>query len=921
VPGVNAPSGTVTFLFTDIEGSTRRWERARVAMADALERHDDIVREAVEARGGYVFKTVGDEFCCAFPHAPAAVDAAIAIQQALGAQDFRAVDGIAVRAAIHTGAASERGGDYFGPPVNRVARLLALAHGGQVLLSGPAAELLREDLPDGLKLIDLGEYPLKDLVRLERVHQLQAPGLRAAFPPLRSAGVIPNNLPEFSSTFVGREREVAEIGALLESTRGVTLWGTGGIGKTRCALVAAKAGLPSFRHGVWFVELSSVASGEGVAATVAAALGLAPTENVLDALCARLRTQYVLLVLDNCEHLLSHVTPLVEALLQRCPSLRILATSREPLGYRGEILYHLPSLSLPAEVANLTIEAALGYDSVALFVARAREVDATFGLTSDNLPTVLSIVRRLDGIALALELAANRLRVISLDQMAAGLRERFALLTGGSRTALPRQKTLRALIDWSYELLGEPERRLFCSLSVFAGGFTLDACATVCADVAEPEHEILDLLGALVDKSLVVAPSASGSRGERRYRQIETLREYAAEKLAECGGTENRMAALTGWALELVEAAHAQWPIAATGEWEARFKPEIENVRAALEWALERRADVALGGRLAARARRMLGALAPVDGLHFMELALRAEGLPPEVKAELTLGLAQMAIALRRTAAALANARAAIDALGGPGPEEFVREAQIVAGYAETQLGRAAEAKVELEAAQAYFERAQLLQFCGVVANDLGITHMLAEEFAQARASFDRALQSFRRMKNERGIRAVVINLAELDFQAGDVESAIDRISFEVARNGEAHALMLANLAAYLIAANRFEAGLEYARESLTAAQAAGREFDALLSLQHVAAAMLFSAMGAARERDWSSLAGQLIGYVDGRLTATGSAREYTDRREYERLLIGLRQTLDPAKLEMLFSDGASWDDRAAIAAAMTLGR
>jgi len=918
VPGVNAPpSGTITFLFTDIEGSTRRWERDRIAMDAALERHDQILREAVEARGGYVFKTVGDEFCCAFPKATAAVDAAIAIQAGLAAHDFGAVDGIVVRAAIHTGSASERGGDYFGPTVNRVARLLATGHGGQVLLSGPAAELLRADLPDGVTLMDLGEYALKDLGRPERVYQLQARGLRATFPPLRTIGVIPNNIPEFSSTFVGREREIAEIGSLLESKRGITLWGTGGIGKTRCALTAAKARLASFHGGVWFAELSSVASGEVVPTAVAAALGLPPSEQTLDGLCARLRTQSALIVLDNCEHLLSDVTPLVEALLQGCPSLRILATSREPLGYRGEILYNVPSLSLPAGFTNLTTEAALEYDSVALFVARANDIDSTFRLTSDNLPTVVAIVRRLDGIALALELAANRLRVLSLEQMATGLRERFALLTGGSRTALPRQKTLRALIDWSYELLDEPERQLFSSLSVFAGGFTLDACVTVCGDDAGPERNILDLLGALVDKSLVAAQSSHGSRGERRYRQIETLREYAAEKLVERGGTASRMAALAAWALDLVEAAHAQWPTAATGEWEARFKPEIENVRSALEWALERRGNVTLGARLAARARRMLGALAPVDGLRLMELAQRADGAPPDVTAELTLGLAQMAIALRRPAAALASARAAIAAMGDRGPEEFVREAQIFAGYAEAQLGRAGEAKIQLQAAQAYFERAQLVQFCGVVATDLGVTHMLAEEFAQAHASFDRALQSFRRTKNERGIRAVVINLAELDFQAGDVERAIDRISSEVARRGETDALMLANLAAYLIAANRFEAGLEYARESLLAAKASGHEFYTLLSLQHVAAAMLFSAPGAAGERDHSSVAGQLIGYVDDRLAATGSAREYTDRLEYERLLIGLRQSLDSRILETLLSDGASWDDRAAIAAAM----
>jgi predicted ATPase/class 3 adenylate cyclase len=913
---LSAPSRTVTFLFTDIEGSTRRWERNGAAMADALERHDATVREAIEGHRGQVFKTVGDAFCCTFESAGDAVEAALAVQLALAERDFRAVDGLAVRIAIHTGSASERDGDYFGPTVNRVARLLSIAHGGQVLLSGTTARLLDETLVAGATLSDLGEHYLKDLGRPERIHQVQAPGLRSAFPPLRSVGVIPNNIPAFNSTFVGRRSEVAEIGARLETTRGITLCGTGGIGKTRCALQVGKERIARFQQGVWFVELASLTSGERVAATIAATLGLEPASaNALEALCARLKTHSALLVLDNCEHLLQHVSAVVETLLQTCHELRIVATSREQLGYRGEWIYRIPSLSTPPDACGSTPEAALPYDAVSLFVSRAQEVDSNFHLTNENVATVTAICRRLDGLPLALELAAMRLRAIPLAQLETGLRARFRLLTGGFRTAMPRQQTMRALIDWSYELLDESERRLFCGLSVFAGGFTLDACEIVCKDAVDDRHDVLDLLTSLVDKSLVAAPSGP-TASDDRFRLIETLREYAAEKLTERGEAPSRHDALARWASDLVETAHSEWVTAATDDWEARYKAEVDNVRAAIEWALAREGEAAFGARIVARSRRMFGALAAAEGLRLIDAALKVRDLPPAVRAELTLGLAQTNIALRRPAVALENARAAFAALGSLGNEEFAREGQIVAGYAQALLGRAAEAKVDLRAAREYFERANLVQFCGVVASDLGVTYNLTGEFEEARAAFDDALRAFRRTRNARGIRAVVANLAEMDFKAGNVESAFDRIAAELAQTGDADALMLSNLSAYSIALDRFEAALEYARESLIAAEASRHEVETLFSLQHVAAALALLPDDPALREDRASLAGHLIGYVDARLDAVGFEREYTELLEYRRLVASLRQRF-ACGLENLLLEGAQWDDRKAIATAM----
>lgn len=914
---LSAPSGTITFLFTDIEGSTRRWERDRVAMADALERHDAALREAIEAHGGYVFKTVGDAFCAAFASAGDAVKAALAISRGLQERDFRAVDGIVVRIAIHTGSADTRDGDYFGPTVNRVARLLSIAHGGQVLLSGTAAALVPEDSPDDVALVDLGEHYLKDLGRPERVHQLRAPGLRTDFPPLRSVGIIPNNIPAYGSTFVGREREVADVTARLATARGITLCGIGGIGKTRCALESAKASVSRFRQGVWYVEFAPLGSGESVVGAIDAAIGHEPSSAPanLEALCARLKNSTVLLVLDNCEHLVAAVAPVVDTLLRTCRDISIIATSREPLGYRGESIYRLPPLAFPSEGEDIQPESARSYDAVALFVERAGEVDAGFGVTSETLPIILSVCRRLDGIALAIELAAMRLRAISLTQLEAGLRARFRLLTGGSRTALPRHKTMRALIDWSYELLDADESRLFRGLSVFADGFTLDGCEAVDAGADADGPDVLDLVTSLVDKSLVSLVS-EGSSSPSRYRLIETLREYAFEKLVQCGETEARHEGLARWALDIVGRAHTRWVTDATDTWEAAFRPEIENVRAAIEWALARPGDPALGIALVTRARRMFGALAPADGLRLTSLARGLSTTDEEAAAEIELALAQLNIALRRPAAALQHANLAYESLEARGRDEFAHEAQIVAGYANALLGRPNEAKLQLESAQRYFERMHLSQFCGIVASDLGVTHMLAGDLDAARVSFDRALSAFRLTNNERGIRAVVTNLAELDFQAGDVEAAIERIAADLSRSSHADALMLSNLAAYLVAADRFDLALEYARESLITAEASRREVDTWLSIQHVAAALADMAPDPTGADRGIETAAKLTGYVDARLAADNATREFTERQEYERLLAALRQRLG-LHLGDFLQIGARLDDRSAIDLAM----
>jgi predicted ATPase/class 3 adenylate cyclase len=578
------PSGTITLLFTDVEGSTRLWEAEPEAMARALRRHDELLRAAIERAGGFVFKTVGDAFCAAFATPRAALDAAAAAQRGLAAEPWPTGRPIRVRMSLHTGVCEERDNDYFGPAVNRAARLEAVAHGGQVLVSGATAELLSDTLPGGVALRDLGLHRLKDLGRPERVYQLEAEFLAADFPPLASLDnpELPNNLPGQLSAFVGREREVPEVRKLVESSRLVTLAGAGGCGKTRLALQAAAELLGEARDGVWFVDLAPLTEAGQIPDAVAAALGLTDPggQPLLESLTESLREQEALILLDNCEHLIDDAAKLCGQLVRDCPRLRVLATSREPLGLDGEHVYRVPSLSLPPAEVEAVDEVAAS-DAVRLFVDRAQAHYSGFVLDEQAAPLVASVCRRLDGIPLALELAAARLSSMSIQQVSQRLDQRFRLLTGGSRNAMPRQQTLQAAVDWSFSLLSQSEREVLRRLSVFAGGFELEAAEVVCAAGTVDAFDAADLLGSLVDKSLVVADRTLESV---RYRTLETIRQYAAQELLRSGGEEEAVAARdrhAGYYLSLAQEAAPALEGHGQGEWLRRLDPEWENLRAA----------------------------------------------------------------------------------------------------------------------------------------------------------------------------------------------------------------------------------------------------------------------------------------------------------------------------------------------------
>lgn len=614
------PTETVTFVFTDIVGSTRLWEQHPEAMRLALARHDFILQSAIEQHNGRVFKTVGDAFYAAFADAQDAAAAALAAQRALCTERWQSEIPLIVRIALHTGAAEQRAGDYFGSALNRIARLLAIGHGGQILLSGSTQERLGDRLPEDAALIERGSHRLKDLQHPERVWQLTHPALITDNSPLASLDLAATNLPVQSSSFIGREQEMRDIERLLATTRLLTLTGSGGTGKTRLMLQVAADLVGSVEEGVWLVELASLGNPALVPQAVAQALSIheEPGRPLLQTLTDTLRTTKLLLLIDNCEHLLGAVAQLTDVLLKQCPGVRILASSRENLGIAGEQTYRVPSLSLPDQNQSPTVASVMRSESVGLFATRARAALPAFEITDTNAPTLARLCRRLDGIPLALELAAARVRALSVEQIEARLHDRFRLLVGGNRAALPRQQTLRALIDWSYDLLTAPEKTLLCRLSVFAGGASLKAVERVCAQTDSDAGsqkgalqsgsmslpnggmlqtaslqsltatlegwEVLDMLLMLVDKSLVIYEERGGASC---YRLLETVRQYARDRLLESGEAAQIRSRYALWCREFTIQTTQKMGGSEQSYWLDMLETEHDNLRAALDYCLE----------------------------------------------------------------------------------------------------------------------------------------------------------------------------------------------------------------------------------------------------------------------------------------------------------------------------------------------
>ncbi|MFN0090203.1 MAG: ATP-binding protein [Acidimicrobiales bacterium] len=594
-----APGEVTTFLFTDIEASTRRWESDPQAMGEDLARHDLLVRSAVEAAGGEIFGHTGDGLCAAFADPGAGVRAAVAAQLALQKAVWSGPLPLRARMALHAGTAERRAGNYFGPTLNRAARLLAIGWGGQVLCSEPIAALLRNDLDPDVTLLDLGEHSLVDLVRPERVFQVAHPGLESEFPIVRSLLAHRHNLPIALTHFVGRALELQEIDTLLAASRLVTLIGVGGAGKTRLAFQAAGAALERYPDGVWLVELAAVSDDRAVPAALRAVLGVMASgpdgaEATEEAVAAYLAGKSMLLLFDNCEHLIGGVARLVHRLLARCPAIRALATSREALGLPGEVTLAVPPLSLPPSNPAGTGDVA-GSDAVALFCERVQAARPQFRLTPANAGAVARVCRRLDGIPLAIELAAAWARMLGVEQIEQRLGDYFRLLVGGARTAMPHHQTMRAALDWSHDLLSPAEQAALRHLAVFPGRFGLDAALALVAgdapDVTVPDGDSdgFELVSHLIDKSLV---AVHGDGDELRYRLLEPVRRYAAEKLASAGETQATRRRLCSFFVARADVCIGNPKL-------HRVAADQENFSAALEWSWSE-SDIEAATRLVA---------------------------------------------------------------------------------------------------------------------------------------------------------------------------------------------------------------------------------------------------------------------------------------------------------------------------------
>jgi predicted ATPase/class 3 adenylate cyclase len=743
-------------LFTDIEGSTRLLEELGPGYAAVQQGHLRILRDAISDAGGVEVVTEGDAFFAVFRTPLAAVACATEAQRRLASHDWPHGEPLRIRMGMHTGEAAVVAGGYVGIDVNIAARIAASAHGGQVIVSEATRGLVARSLPPGIGLLDLGEQRLKDIAHQTRLYQLTIEGLRNDFPPPRTlVGARRTNLPADRTSFVGRQAEQAALRNLIERSRLVTLIGAGGTGKTRLMLHVTSRLVDRYEDGVWLVDLARINEGALVVPEVVRAVEALeePGRPLIEVLIDFLRAKSLVLLLDNCEHLVASAADLVESVLSSCPGVTIVATSREALGVEGETVFQVPSLALPTGIGPATggaeetrwLEELLASEAVQLFVERAQAITPSFSVTASNAAHIADICRQLDGIPLALELAAARLSVLSVEEIARGLSDRFRLLTGGRRTAVPRQQTLQALVDWSWDLLDDTDRVLLRRLSVFSGGWTLDGAAAVTGQEAGDRLATLDGLSRLVERSLVIVDSVA--TGATRYRMLQTIQQYARDRLfgaGEAGAIRDRhLAHFTEVAIEAESALRGPEMIA----WLRRLDAELDNLRVALDWSFETDAERAF--RLCVALKRYWDARAGAEALERLRRA------------------AQLAQSLRSTAGQTAD-RGRLILIARV--LAAAAQAHAVTAEAAPALGWAHDA---VALARELGDRPTLSDALGA----LTMASVFAGRIEDMKTARDEALQVAEETEDWWLVTMINAGSSELDAAAGDFERARERLA------------------------------------------------------------------------------------------------------------------------------------------------
>ena len=810
-------STILTFLFTDIEGSTSKWEEQPELMAQAVACHDALLRDTIEAYRGRIVKTTGDGIYAAFATPIDCLGAVVDIQLALLDPAATAGMPLAVRCGMHTGAVQARDNDYFGSTINRTARIMGAAHGGQVLASTAVADLLRDCLPAGVSLKDLGNVHLKGLATPEAVYQIVHPKLYTNFPPLRELEATPNNLPQQLTTFIGRERERQEIEGFLGTARLLTLLGMGGLGKTRLALQIGAGVMDAYPDGVWFIDLQTIRDPALVTGETARVLGVREEAGrpLMQTLCAHLKSRKLLLILDNCEQIIDASADLSSAILRAAPDVRILTTSRTALRVPGEQTYLVQPLPLPSKGGGL--ETLSESTAVQLFVERAKLHKPSFALTAREAPAIAELVARLEGIPLALELAAARVRALSLAEINKRLQDRYKLLVSGDRTLQARQQTLRALVDWSYDLLQDNEQILLARIAVFAGSFDLAAAEAICGVDPLAADDMLDLITSLVEKSLINLEE--GDEGSR-YRALETIRDYAREKLVQRQEQAALAAAHCNYFFSFAKASNQGLQGPEQAEWTRRVENSLDDLRAAVALSLAKGVDPIISvklevalmgfwmlrgysseGRRYVRASLELPEVRASDAIHAHALyvgACLAEGQANYAEA---LQMLQACLALRRNLGSPIDIAASLSTLSlvrlhtgdADGARKDEEEAVTIFRSIENRIGEAigllhlGQIHFYLEEdmqAHVYFEQclkiAREIEYREIEREAellLGESLLSSSDMPGACKRFTRSLDVCREAEDKRGEAAALWWLGKWDLQSGDLEGARVRLN------------------------------------------------------------------------------------------------------------------------------------------------